>query len=68
MATKKEKPIKSIEIELFGGPLNGKKMEVSYPVWESYVLNMGQSLYIKVSSTQFEHTEDWSKRTERNNF
>ena len=57
---KKEKITKSIEISLHGGPLNGKKMEVSYPAWDSYVLNMGQSLYIRATSTDYDHTEDWS--------
>lgn len=57
---KKEKITKSIEINLHGGPLNGKKMEVAYPVWDSYLLNMGQSLYVKKTSTDFDYEEDTS--------
>ena len=64
---KKEKITKSITINLKGGPLNGKEMEVSYPTWHSYVLNMGRSLYIKKTSTEFDYTEDWSLRIIQNN-
>jgi hypothetical protein len=60
---KKEKEIKSITISLHGGPLNGKEMEVAYPTWGSYVLNMGRSLYVKRTFTDFDYTEDWSLRT-----
>lgn len=57
---KKEKITKSIEITLHGGPLDGKKMEVSYPAWNSYVFNMGQNLYIRKTNIDYDHSEDWS--------
>lgn len=65
---KKEKPIKTITINLHGGPLNGKEMEVSYPTWDSYVLNMGRSLYVKDTFTDFDYTEDWSLHKIKNYF
>jgi hypothetical protein len=57
---KKEKPIKSIEISLHGGPLDGKVMEVVYPPWPTYVLDMGRSLYKQIKTTEYHYTEDWS--------
>lgn len=57
---KKEKPIKSIEISLHGGPLDGKVMEVSYPAWPTYMLDMGRSLYVQVRMTEYRYTEDLS--------
>lgn len=56
----KEKPIKSIEIELSGGPLDGKTMEVAYPAEVSYALNMARSLYVRKTATIYQYTEDWS--------
>lgn len=58
--TKKEKPIKSIEIELSGGPLNGNIIEVAYPAEISYALNMARSLYVRKTTTVYEYTDDWS--------
>lgn len=65
---KKEKAIKSVTINLHGGPLDGKEMEVEYPVWDSYVLNMGRSLYVKDTSVDFDYTEDWSLLKIRKHF
>jgi hypothetical protein len=57
---KKEKITKLVEISLHDGPLSGQKIEVSYPAWDSYVLNMGQNLYVRKTFTDYDHTEDWS--------
>jgi hypothetical protein len=56
--TKSKKQIKSIEITLVGGPCDGVTMEVSYPAWDSYMLNLGRSLYIKKSATVYEYSEN----------
>jgi hypothetical protein len=55
-----DKKIASIEISLRGGPLDKKIMDVAYPNWEYYVLDMGRSLYVKVSSTEYMYSQDWS--------
>lgn len=60
---KKEKVIKSIIITLHGGPLDGKEVEVSYPVWDSYLLDMGRSRYYKKTSTDFYFMKDEIKFT-----
>ena len=56
----KEKKITSIEITLSGGPLDKKTMDVAYPTWEYYVLDMGRSLYVGTSSTHYAYSTDWS--------
>jgi hypothetical protein len=56
----KEKKITSIEIELIGGPLHGEKRDFAYPVRDYYLLNMGQDLYVKKTSTEFYHSTDKS--------
>lgn len=58
--SKKEKIIKSVEIELLGGPCDGKTMEVAYPTWPSYMLDMGRSLYVRKTSTEYEYSTDMS--------
>ena len=55
-----DKKITSIEITLRDGPLDKKIMDVAYPTREYYVLDMGRSLYVKVSSTEYMYSQDWS--------
>lgn len=56
----KIKKITSVEIELVGGPLHGQKREMAYPTWNYYLLNMGQDLYVKKTTTEFHYSTDKS--------
>ena len=63
MATKKvsSKTPTRIDITFIGGSFDGKELEFVYPTPEYLVMNRGQDLYRRVSSTQYKYQIDWSE-------
>lgn len=57
---KSSKKITSIEINLYGGPLDGQTFDIIYPPPEYVLLNMGRSLYVMKTTTDFYYSEDKS--------
>lgn len=59
MASKKA--ITNLEVTLVGGPSDGRKINLCYPLPDHVMMGMGKDCYIKINSLEFHYTQDKEK-------
>lgn len=56
-----KKGITNLEVTMVGGPIDGKKINLCYPLPEYVMMGMGLYCYTKINSLEFHYTEDKEK-------
>ena len=59
MASKKTTT--NLEVTLVGGPSDGKKFNLCYPLPDYVMMGMGRDCYLKINSLEFHYTQDKEK-------